>query len=91
MFQDQELLNDLHSLPPVKQAEVVDFIQFLKHKQLTQEPLELDEQKKLELAAELLLKTPNDIDPDEIALWDAVVSSSEEPFQVGEPELTDYN
>ena len=75
----------------MKQAEVVDFILFLKQKQLTKEPLALDEKKKLELAAELLLKTPSDIDPDEITLWDAVVNSPEEMIQIGEPELTDYH
>ncbi|MEZ0368259.1 MAG: DUF2281 domain-containing protein [Candidatus Sericytochromatia bacterium] len=33
MFQDQQLLQAFHALPPEKQAEVVDFVEFLTHKQ----------------------------------------------------------
>ncbi|MBT9548980.1 MAG: DUF2281 domain-containing protein [Candidatus Sericytochromatia bacterium] len=91
MFQDQEILNELHSLPPAKQAEVVDFIQFLKYKQQTPASVEADEQQKLQLAAELLLSTPSNLDPEEIALWDAVVNASDEPVQIGEPDLRDYD
>lgn len=36
MFQDQQWLQDFESLPPEKQAEVVDFIQFLKSRQAQQ-------------------------------------------------------
>ena len=88
MFQDQEILNALHSLPPTKQAEVVNFIQFLKQKQQTQTPVEADEQAKLQLAAELLLNSPSNLESEELALWDAVVNTSGEPVQIrteGEP------
>ncbi|MGV3525506.1 MAG: DUF2281 domain-containing protein [Candidatus Sericytochromatia bacterium] len=91
MFQDQEILNELHSLPPAKQAEVVDFIQFLKQKQQTPASVEADEHQKLQLAAELLLNTPSNLEPEEIALWDAVVNLSDEPVQIGEPDLQDYD
>lgn len=91
MFQDQEILNELHSLPPAKQAEVIDFIQRLKQKQQMQVPVEAYEQQKLQLAAELLLNTPSDLELEEIALWDAVVDSSDEPVQIGEPDLQDYD
>jgi hypothetical protein len=33
MFQDNNLINDFHSLSPDKQAEVIDFIQRLKQRQ----------------------------------------------------------
>jgi hypothetical protein len=91
MFQDQEILNELHSLPPAKQAEVVDFIQFLKQKPQTPASVEADEHQKLQLAAELLLNTPSNLEPEEIALWDAVVNMSNEPVQIGEPDLQDYD
>jgi len=89
MFQDQEILNELHSLPPARQAEVVDFIHFLKQKQQTQDPAEADERQKLQLAAELLLNTPENLEPEEIALWDAVLNGADEPVQIGEPDLQD--
>jgi len=91
MFQDQEILNAFHTLPLAKQAEVVDFMQFLKQKQQTQLPSTADESQKLLLAAELLLNTPSDLEPEEIALWDTVVGSLDEPVQIGEPDLRDYD
>jgi len=91
MFQDQEILNELHSLPPAKQAEVVDFIQFLKQKLHTQAPVEAQEHQKLQLAAELLLNTQSNLEPEEIALWDAVVNTSDGSVQIGEPDLQDYD
>lgn len=91
MFQDQELLNELHSLPPAKQAEVVNFIQFLKQKQQAQAPIEAEKQVKLQMAAELLLNTPSNLDPEEIALWDDVVNTSDEPIQIGEPYLQEHD
>jgi hypothetical protein len=36
MFQDKQWLQDFETLPPEKQAEVVDFIQFLKSRQVPQ-------------------------------------------------------
>jgi len=36
MFQDKPWLQDFETLPPEKQAEVIDFIQFLKLRQVQQ-------------------------------------------------------
>jgi hypothetical protein len=38
MFQNKQWLQDFETLPPEKQAEVVDFIQFLKSKQVQAQP-----------------------------------------------------
>jgi hypothetical protein len=87
MFQDQEILQDLHSLPAPAQAEVLDFIRFLKQKQQMSIPTPLERQAKLALAAELLLQTPTDLAPEEQLLWDQLAQSSDLPVHMNEPDL----
>lgn len=38
MIQDKQLLAEFHALPPEKQAEVIDFIGYLRHKQSSSPP-----------------------------------------------------
>lgn len=88
MIQDNQLFEDINSLPPEKKAEVIDFVGRLKEKESS--PSELSE--KLALAEKLLFGTPDDMDEEEIALWDAVIESlDEDPVRFNEPDLSSYD
>lgn|SRR3990167_6480028 len=86
MFNDQHLEADFQALPPEKQAEVADFIHFLRQKQAIQSSS--DQEERLTKAAQLLLGT--DVLPpsaEEMALWDQITQTPDDPIQLNEPEL----
>jgi hypothetical protein len=86
MFKDQHLEADFQALPPEKQAEVADFIQFLRQKQAQQ--ISPDQSERLKKAAQLLLGT--DAPPtsaEENFLWDRVTQAPVEPIQLNVPDL----
>ncbi|MEZ0368866.1 MAG: hypothetical protein ACAI44_07245 [Candidatus Sericytochromatia bacterium] len=58
MLNDQQILADLHTLPPDKQVEVIDFIQFLKARtsQPSKETVAVFRQPPPELRASVVVK-----------------------------------
>lgn len=71
MFQDKNIEDDFSALSSEKQAEVADFIQFLRQKQKRSSSSQIDREK----AAELLLGKNAKEDAASFQLWDEAVNN----------------
>ena len=66
MSLEQQILQDLHSLPADKKQEVLDFVQFLKHKEPVKRPLRSVEGLCADLGIHI---TAEDIDQARREMW----------------------